>query len=128
MRDATNEYTPGPWEFSLYGHTPEMLEKMRANGMEPVRMLNNAGGVAITAEIGPVAEVHCQTEYKRGNGHLTHCAERDANARLIAAAPELYETLEWLVSTYDINDVEERNLAIAQARAVLAKVENGGEK
>src|SRR5262245_14586017 len=128
MRDATNEYTPGPWEFSLYGHTPEMLEKMRANGIEPVRMLTNEGQAVVGASIGQVALVACHAEYKRGQGHKANCAERDANARLIAAAPELYETLEWLVSTYDINDVEERNLAIAQARAVLAKVENGGEK
>lgn len=40
-----------------------------------------------------VALVDCKTPYKRGTGYMAQCAERDANARLIAAAPEMLEAL-----------------------------------
>src|SRR5215470_1452919 len=86
--------TPGPWEFVLYGHTPEMLEKMRQVGMEPPRALTNEGQASVMGGLGDdrrlVALVECQAEYKRGQGHTAECAERDANARLIAIAPALY--------------------------------------
>ena len=100
---SESKHTPGPWEFSIYGQEPEMIEKTRAAGIEPVRMLTNEGQAVVTANHGQVALVACQSEYKRGKGHLAECSERDANARLIAAAPDLLAALEALSSNPRLN-------------------------
>lgn len=86
------KHTAGPWKYRLYAtdDTPEMLAKF---GIKPVRMLDNSGAMAISHADGRVALVDCQASYKRGQGHATECSERDANARLIAAAPDLFEAL-----------------------------------
>lgn len=86
------QYTKGPWKFRLYAtdDTPAELAKF---GIKPVRMLDNSGAMAISSEGGRIAMVDCQAAYKRGQGHATECAERDANARLIAASPDLFEAL-----------------------------------
>jgi len=55
-------------------------------------------------------------------GKEVSVAQRDANARLVAAAPDLLESLEEMVSQFDqfgLIDCEER--AIKEARAALAK-------
>ena len=52
---------------------------------------------------------------------------KPANARLIAAAPELFDALTQLLNCPDLNLDElepETQLAVAQARAALAKAEN----
>jgi len=88
------EPTSGPWEFVTYGVTTSQLEMMRRAGIEPARALTNEGQASIMGGLGDdrrlVARVECQADYKRGQGHTAKCAERDANARLIAAAPILY--------------------------------------
>ena len=55
-------------------------------------MRANDGSVAIPAE-EIVARASCRTEFPRGQGYAAECEVRDANARLIAAAPDLLETL-----------------------------------
>jgi hypothetical protein len=90
---SETKHTPGPWVYNLYPYGDEEVEKRRSLGIEPVRMLTNEGQAPIMG--GPeddsrrIALVDCQVEYKRGKAHLTECAEREANARLIAAAPDL---------------------------------------
>ena len=72
-------HTPGPWSPSAIG-------------------LTNDGALPIMADIGAddrkrVATVDCQSRFKRGEGWKSECDERAANARLIAAAPEMLAAL-----------------------------------
>jgi hypothetical protein len=50
--------------------------------------LTNGGERPITTEDGRICTVDCQTPFKRGEGWKSECDVREANARLIAAAPE----------------------------------------
>jgi hypothetical protein len=74
--DATQagKHTPGPWRVSSVG-------------------LTNDGKRAVTADDAGIAWVHPQTPFKRGDGWRHDCCEREANARLIAAAPDMLEAL-----------------------------------
>lgn len=52
--------------------------------------------------------------------------EREANARLIAAAPELLEALLGMIVSYEL-EASPLNPALLKARAVLAKATGGAE-
>lgn len=73
------KHTPGPW---------------RIAGLNLQGLFTNDGAASIVTDDGPVASVACQTPFKRGSGSTALCAERDANARLIVAAPELLAELD----------------------------------
>jgi hypothetical protein len=64
------KFTPGPWAVSKLGMT-------------------NQGGKPIASEEKRVAVADLQTEVKRSEAWKAECAERDANAQLIAAAPTM---------------------------------------
>jgi hypothetical protein len=70
-------------------------------------------------EIKRIALVDCQTRFKRGQGWQTECDEREANARLIAAAPELLDALQEFVARYP------NNVGVVLARAAIAKATGG---
>lgn len=94
------KHTPGPWSFRIYS-TDDDPEFLRKHGMEPVLHLTNEGQRFVMSESGRVALVDCHTEYKRSMGYKQECVERDANARLIAAAPDLLEALQELLDAGD---------------------------
>jgi hypothetical protein len=62
------------------------------------------GSVAILADGDRVALVDCQTKFKRGEGYKAQCPIRDANARLIAAAPGLLEACKKAATCASIPD------------------------
>lgn len=82
-------HTPGPWKTRLYFQDEADLAELQELGIEPTKALTNDGARAVMAGETRVALIDCQTKFKRGQGHRSDCPERDANARLIAAAPEL---------------------------------------
>lgn len=127
------EPTPGPWEFRFFSLSDEDVEEARRLGLQPPRLLGNDGSVNVTAGSGedrkPIARVECQTRYKRGEGYRTECAERDANARLIAAARELLEAAvraegELIYAAEKLPHSNARQ-ALAQVRAAIAKATTG---
>lgn len=111
------KHTPGPW-------APSAIGFMTNEGQKPIM-----SGAIDDPERKRVALVDCQTPFKRGQGHKTDCAERDANARLIAAAPDLLEALSaWIdfrdgsLGHHATRTMAERMEHIAtQARAAIAK-------
>ena len=79
----------------------------------------NDGAVPIMALDGNVriALVDCHAKPKRGEGWKTECAERDANAALFTAAPDLLTLAEAVAEHFAGTDA-----ALAyMARAALAK-------
>lgn len=80
-----NEYTPRPWSFGKFATNDGQRAVMA--GSEPDRKR--------------VALVDCQTEHKRGKGYDVNCPEREANARLISAAPEMHQ---WLTAHYALEE------------------------
>lgn len=104
-----NKWTPGPWEFRLHAMSDEDIAHAAAHGIKPIRLLSNDGAATIMAgepnsdERKSICRVECQTKYKRGEGYRTECTERDANARLIATAPEMFAALEAIVECFDLD-------------------------
>ena len=87
------KHTPGPWYVSQV-------------------CLTN-GGRPITTEDGRICTVDCQTPFKRGEGWQSECDVREANARLIAAAPDLLDLAKayekWEADVILSNDAWEPN-------------------
>lgn len=95
-------HTPGPWQLRTVDHSLGTIE---------------------TADEKFVIANTCQL---RGNDYQSNHAERRANARLIAAAPDLLEALQVLASHWphyaahmDMKRIDFD--AIAMARAAIAK-------
>jgi len=127
---SKSKHTPGPYWWRLYANEPEDVERARALGIEPVRMLTNEGQIALMAgaqgDSRRVALVDCQTNFKRGQGYKTECAERDANARLIAAAPDLFALAVWISNYYANQDMNHQDFRVAakiMADKIIAKAE-----
>jgi len=73
------DFTSGPWR----------IASIHAQGM-----FLNSGAMVVTSDTDRICEVDCQADFKRGAGHAAQCSTRDANARLIAAAPTMFAALD----------------------------------
>jgi len=95
--------TPGPWfPALLYGY----MTGVRAQNPETGRW---------------VAHAWCQTSTPTSHeAHAKQVAQNEANARLIAAAPELLDAL-WVCMEHNKIHFGEAHNTVIQARAAIAK-------
>ncbi len=96
------KHTTGPWHFRPFSQDDAFIAKLRANGFEPTQNCSNQGERYVGSEHGPIALVRTRAERKERGKNATPYdapdAERDANARLIAAAPDLLAALMAIVN------------------------------
>jgi hypothetical protein len=114
----TTQHTPGPWRTA----------DMHKHGL----YMNDGAASVVQADeaaeedepIQHIAFVSCHADYKRGTGHKAQCEARDANARLIAAAPDLLEALKAVMEAL-IADLPqaEGGPTVQGALAAIAKAE-----
>lgn len=97
-----SEHTPGPW-FAVRGHAYWEVEPHGAGDTAPFT----------------VADV-CPSEPGNPDGGL-----QEANARLIAAAPELLEALQNFVDSVTFIDPSGYPQSLEQARAAILKAKGG---
>jgi len=110
-----SEHTPGPWTIEWYECVMDKsdVEHAKNNG----NLSAKVGDVLWRqpSSIGP-----CGTSHSHWGGDLLTVEEADA--RLIAAAPELLEALQEVVKFWDsITESDCVNNLHVQARAVIAK-------
>ena len=96
-------HTPGPWSVWNFNDDPRHV----AVGPE-------AGGLAV-ADIVACNAHGCYTAQTEAQGA--------ANARLIAAAPDLLEALQWAIEQIEDDLDPDHQAAIVAARAAIAKAE-----
>ena len=89
--------TPGPWTWNTYMGGDAHAAARRAAGIEPTMALNNDGGTYVMGTGELIAVVALQAAVKKKDLWHAEDGERDANARLIAAAPSLLAALEKIV-------------------------------
>lgn len=93
-----SNHTPGPWTVGMF--------------------LTNGGQKPVVSADRRIALADSQTDFERGQGWQHECAEREANARLIAAAPDMLAILQRLRDSFPgyIPDfIEAVNAAIDKA-------------
>ena len=124
----TAKHTPGPWTFVKWANE-DMREAAERAGLPMIPMLTTQGQRVIMGPGNPpehIAFVTCQADFKRGTGHRAECEIRDANAALIAAAPELLEALRDCVEAFQMRSFggdEGQVRACINARTAIAKAE-----
>lgn len=99
MTEQTTPWTPGPWRREPYTSRGELIEAVYA----PDR--HDPNGVMMVGSAGSQPET-------------------EANARLIAAAPEMAELLE-IWTHGDVSKWTERAEAFDRARALIARIRGG---
>ena len=102
MKNA--KYTPGPWKVEVWDYS---------NAKVPRKELN------IQTESNLLATLQC--DFDENNSYVISKPEAEANARLMAAAPELLEALERLYAAFLDCDGREEGIAAGTARAAIAK-------
>lgn len=125
-RASAEGWTRGPWSYRKFAQSGQDLAEIEELGLKPTMMLTNDGSAMVMAGDDRVALVDCQTKFKRGEGYRAECPRREANARLIAAAPDLYEALATVmvalkVVREDGNEFPDFDAWEKAARAALAK-------
>ncbi len=105
------QHTPGPWEYvqSTEHHGPYVVHKFGPTVCDCYTMTQP--GELSVRNGGASKPVHFMAD------------EADANARLIAAAPDLLEACQTLATLLDTDDwIATGRLAVKQAQAAIAKV------
>ena len=97
--------TPGPWEAG---------EQCEISGWVDIRIPGYSRN--------PVA---CATPANSGDAEARRDTETLANARLIAAAPELLEALKQAVTSMQDSGYQNSHVAVRAARAAIAKATGG---
>jgi hypothetical protein len=120
-------HTPGPWTFRPFMGGDEHIAQLASVDLKPTKALTNEGQRYVMAAESRVALVDMQAEVKKTERWHADDAERDANARLIAAAPDLLEALKAMLDTghmcgYDC-EMDKSCPIGEQARAAIAKAE-----
>ena len=118
------KFTEGPWIFRQYLGEPGDVDLLRSIGKEPIHALNNDGSASITSNNGRIATVDIRREdVKRTERYGADDEERDANARLIAAAPDMYGALlnaqQYINGDDDCDDIAE---VLEKIECALAEV------
>jgi hypothetical protein len=101
----SNKHTPGPWRYHL------------GRGSRPRFHIQTAGGyqIASTTELTTPKTAKRAVDFDEN-------ATREANARLIAASPELLAALEYALEHVEANSDDDDALnVIEQARAAIQK-------
>ena len=107
------KWTPGPWEIINDG---DIFAPLGGDSGDGVRADSSDGW--------QIAEVDAYIAFVDGGLVELGAEPRRANARLIAAAPELFEALDGLLSELDSTpeiDLSSWGVSTAKARAALAK-------
>lgn len=123
-----SRHTKGVAVFRMWAQSDKDREFMLANGMEPSRLLDNQGAAPLMVGETRVAMVDCQSKFKRGQGHESECAERDANAARLALCwnthDELLEALTAVINDCDHSPAYPGTISTTtedKARAAIAK-------
>lgn len=99
LADEMNKHTPGPWHFRA----------AIQEGQFVVRDRKSSGGFADIARV-------------KGDKRST-LAQAEANARLIAAAPDLFELVKAMLANFHDQECSDEVIEIvAQAKFTIAKV------
>ena len=107
-------HTPGPW------HAWYCKENETVGGI--IQDTNTESPRMICRMAKEKRVIH---KDKRKSDDFVHSAEDEANARLIAAAPEMFEVLSELLDTLEMSKGYGFDEEYEKAREVLAKVEGG---
>lgn len=110
------KHTPGPWIVSEY--YSDCLTVLDKDGFEIVE----ATGLAILQGYSEKLGIAHWADSQKASREIPD-EERKANARLIAAAPELLESLEGLCGLAELRPghLHDYKAAVASARAAIAK-------
>lgn len=126
MKKETQKHTPGPWRYRYTSAAKARLE--RDDGTD-------GGGADGAIQAGPSGLRSTIIAFLPHHRDSKEDAEREANARLLAAAPELLEALEALLSErYALEEPEQFDAngnwtsdspASVRARQAIAKAKGG---
>lgn len=101
---STAQHTPGPWKYGRQSVSPDW-----------VIVTDAAGSI--------VANVNTETGPDAASRPAMRVMPADANARLIASAPELLAALEYVLNCAEADGWSE--FMLGQARAAIAKAKGG---
>lgn len=125
---TNTKFTPGPWSYNPWMQGPDEIENIKSLGLRPIRKLTNEGQAIVMAGDTRVALVDCQAEFKRGKGHETDCEERDANARLIAAAPDMLGVLQYIGEILSEHTLADRALTKQETYTLIINISSAISK
>lgn len=111
------KHTPGPWAVELVKFPIIQGERCFPAGVS--HKINS------TEVYGRIAEVVAHKQLT--NKDAPRMAECEANARLMAAAPDLLRLCEWILSKSACDEIQLSNALINDLERVLNKA-TGGEK